>query len=256
MFPLKFIIKLNDSIRFKYDELITGAMLDQPAIIEIICIFILAIYAISVIFLTKKVYHILLKKGLKVESAVYYNRKLIHIFAGGVVVLIVPFVFSTPWYPLLSSLVLTGMMLFFHQNERILYWFQTKDDVNDVNFCLMWGVAIFILWFVFNDPWIAVIPPAFMAFGDGITGIIRNLAFKERVKHIIGNVYMMGVCIPIGYYFGSMSNLPGLAVWGVIAAIAASILEKFEIGPLDDNVLITVSAIIILYIGGIVGPLV
>lgn len=231
-------------------------MLDWLINNEIFWIFFLAIYAISVIFLTKKSYHALMKKGLTKESTVYYNRKLIHIFAGGVVVLAVPFVFSSPWYPLLSGLVLASMMYFFHKSGRILYWFQTRDDVNDVNFCFMWGLAVFLLWWFFGNPWVAIIPPAFMAFGDGITGIIRNIAFRERVKHVIGNIYMLGVCIPIGYYFGSMSGIAGLEFWGVIAAIVASVLEKFEIGPIDDNVLITFSSIIVLVIGGLAGPIV
>ena len=233
---------------------------------ELLWILLLAIYALSVIFLTKKSYHLFIKKGVKKESAVYYNRKLIHIFAGGVVVLIVPFVFSTAWYPLLSGVVLALFMFFLHKSDRILYWFQTKDDVNDVTFCLMWGLAIFVLWEILGSGilgpslggsarWIAIIPPAFIAFGDGITGIIRNIAFKERVKHVIGNVYMMGVCIPIGYYFGSMSGIRGMEFWGVIAAIVASILEKFEIGPIDDNVLITISSIFVLFIGVMAGPI-
>lgn len=230
-------------------------MLDWFIHNEIFWIFFLAIYAITVIFLTKKSYHLFIEKGLTKNSAIYYNRKLIHIFAGGVVVLIVPFVFSTPWYPLLSGMVLASMMYFFHKSGRILYWFQTKEDVNDVNFCFMWGLAVFLLWMFFDNAWVAIIPPAFMAFGDGITGIIRNIAFKQRVKHVIGNVYMLGVCIPIGYFFGSWSGLPGLEFWGVIAAFTASVLEKFEIGPIDDNVLITFSSIIVLVIGGLIGPI-
>ena len=90
-------------------------------------------------------------------------------------------------------------MYLFHLSGRILYWFQTKEDFNDVSFCFMWAIAIFILWTIFDDPWIAVIPPAFIAFGDGITGIVRNFAFKQRRKHPIGNIYMSGVCIPIGW---------------------------------------------------------
>ena len=223
---------------------------------EILWVLILAVYAVAVIFLTKKTYYLMINRGIKKESAVYFNRKLIHIFAGGVIVLIVPHVFSTPWYPLLSGLVLTVIMYTFHKTGSILYWFQNKEDVNDVSFCFMWAVAVFILWYIMGNPWIAIIPPAFMALGDGITGIIRNLAFKERVKHPIGNVYMMGICIPIGYYFGNMSGIPGLAIWGVIAAIVASIVEKFELGPVDDNVLISVSSILVLYIGSIVGPII
>jgi hypothetical protein len=214
----------------------------------------LAVYVFSVIFLTKKLYEYMIKKRIKKTVAVYYNRKIIHIFAGGIIVLTVPFVFISPIFPLLSGLVLTLIMLLAHRTGKVFYWFQNEDDLNDVSFCLMWAIAIFILWIVFDNPWIAVIPPAFIAFGDGITGIVRNLAFKERKKHPIGNIYMAGVCIPIGYFFGSLSGIEGLALWGVIAALVASLFERYEFGPIDDNVLITFSAIVILYIGGMIGP--
>ena len=229
-------------------------MLTQELLLQTFWIFVLAVYSFLVIFLTKRVYNYMLKKEFKENVAVYYNRKLIHIFAGGVVVLTVPFLFNNPWFPLFSGLILAIFMYFLHRTGHIFYWFQTKDNLNDVSFCFMWGLAIFILWYIFNDPWIAIIPPAFIAFGDGITGIVRNIAFKERRKHIIGNIYMMGVCIPIGYYFAHAGN-PSIPLWGIIAAVVASLFERYEFGIIDDNVLITSSATIILYIGGIVGPL-
>lgn len=229
-------------------------MLNQIIHNEIFWIFVLAIYAGGVFLLTKQLYEWMIKKRIKRDVAVYYNRKLIHIFAGGVIVIAVPFVFSNPWYPLFSGLILTVFTYFAHRRGNILYWFQTKDNINDVTFCFMWGLTIFILWQIFDNPWIAIIPPAFIAFGDGITGIVRNFAFKERKKHMIGNIYMMGVCIPIGYFFAN-SGVPSIPLWGVIAAIVASLFERYEFGKIDDNVLVTVSATIILYIGGIFGPL-
>ena len=229
-------------------------MQTQQLLLQIFWIFVLAVYSFLVIFLTKRFYNYMLKKEFKKNVAVYYNRKIIHIFAGGIVVLTVPFLFNNPWFPLFSGLILAIFMYYLHRTGHIFYWFQTEDNLNDVSFCFMWGLAIFILWYIFNDPWIAIIPPAFIAFGDGITGIVRNIAFKERRKHIIGNIYMMGVCIPIGYYFAHAGN-PSIPLWGVIAAIVASLFERYEFGMIDDNVLITGSATIILYIGGIVGPL-
>jgi len=229
-------------------------MLEQQLLFEIFWIFVLAAYAFFVIFLTRGLYNYMLRKNFKENVAIYYNRKLIHIFAGGVVVLVVPFVFTNPWFPLFSGLVLAIFMYYLHRTGRIFYWFQTKDNINDVSFCFMWGLAIFILWQIFDDPWIAIIPPAFIAFGDGITGIIRNIAFKERRKHIIGNIYMMGVCIPIGYYFAHAAT-PSIPLWGVIAAVIASLFERYEFGIIDDNILVTISAIIILYVGGMLGPL-
>lgn len=224
-------------------------------IYEILWMFILAIYVISVTYSTKYVYEWMIKKGAKKKDAVYYDRKLIHIFSGGVITLIVPFVFNSPYYPLICGLGLTALTYFSHKSGRRLYWFQTEDNQNDVHFCFMWGLSIFILWLIIGNPWIAVIPAAFMAFGDGITGIVRNAAFKKRSKHPIGNVYMGCVCVIIGYYLGNLGArdlgggiLGGMALGGVIAAIAASFVERYELGPLDDNVLITIASSIVLYV--------
>ena len=229
-------------------------MLEQHLIYEILYMFILAGYAFSVIFLSKKLYEFMQKRHIDKKVAIYYNRKFIHIFAGGVVVLLVPFLFSNPWLPLLSGVLMAIITYMAHRSGNSFYWFQTGNDFNDVSFCFMWGIAIFILWQIYGDPWIAIIPPAFIAFGDGITGIVRNVAFKERRKHPIGNIYMMGVCIPIGYYFANAGS-PSIPLWGIIAAIIASFFERYEFGPIDDNILVAGSATAILYIGGIIGPL-
>jgi phytol kinase len=229
-------------------------MLNQIISNEFFWVFFLTIYVGGVFLLTKHFYEWMMKKQIKKEVAMYYNRKIIHILAGGVIVIAVPFVFSNPWYPLLAGIVLTIFTYFTHKKGNILYWFQTKDNINDVTFCFMWGLTIFLLWQILGNPWIAIIPPAFIAFGDGITGIVRNFAFKERRKHMIGNIYMMGVCIPIGYFFANAGE-PSIPLWGVIAAIVASLFERYEFGKIDDNILVTVIATIILYIGGIIGPI-
>ena len=239
------------------------AMPSQEIIFEIIWTFALAAYAFTVFYLTKHLYRYMIRRHFDEKVVVYYNRKLIHIFAGGIIVLMVPFVFSSPWFPLFSGIVMAFIVFIAHRAGNSFYWFQTEKNLNDVSFCFMWGIAIFILWQIFEisgygegAKWVAIIPPAFIAFGDGITGIIRNLAFKERKKHWIGNIYMLGVCIPIGYYFATYSGVEGLAVWGVIAAIIASIFERYEFGIIDDNVLIAGSATIILLLGILIGPLI
>lgn len=232
-----------------------GAMLNQQILYEIFWMFVLAGYAFLIFFLTKKFYDWLIIKRFKKSVAIYYNRKLMHIFAGGIVVLAVPFVFTNPWFPLISGLVLTVFTYIAHRRGTLFYWFQTEDNINDVSFCFMWGLSIFILWQILGNPWVAIIPPAFIAFGDGITGIVRNFAFQERRKHPIGNAYMMGVCIPIGYYFALAGN-PSIPIWGVIAAIVASLFERYEFGIIDDNILVAGSATAILYFGGMYGPLV
>jgi len=233
----------------------------QQVLIQIFWIFVLAVYAFAVIYSTKKTYEWMMRKGIKKKEAIYYNRKLIHIFAGGVIALLVPVVFISPVYPLFCGLGLTIYTFFSHKGGEKLYWFQTKRDLNDVNFCVMWGLSIFVLWSILslqgfeNAKWIAIIPATFMALGDGITGIVRNIAFRERSKHPIGNIYMGLLCIPFGYYFGILSGIKGMEYVGVIAAFVASIVERYEIGPIDDNILITISSSIVLYVGVHVAPL-
>jgi hypothetical protein len=221
-------------------------MLNEILDNDIFWVIILSAYVLAVTYLTKGLYSWMISHVYKKEVAIYYNRKLIHIFAGGVVVLIVPFVFDDPIYPLLAGILLAVITYIAHKSGKLFYWFQTERDINDVTFCFMWGFAIFILWQFLGNKWIAIIPPAFIAFGDGITGIIRNLAFHERKKHPIGNIYMAGICVPIGYFFANMGGIP---FWGVLAAIAASFFERYEFGIIDDNILITVSATVILFVG-------
>jgi len=88
----------------------------------------------------------------------------------------------------------------------------------------------------------------FMAFGDGITWVVRNALYRKRTKSPVGNVFMLEVCLLIGYTFASMAVHP-IVLWALFAAMVASIVERFEIGPIDDNVPITLASMIILIIG-------
>ena len=210
---------------------------------DIILIVALCIYLVIVAVLTKYAFKIMTNKGLDKEDALYYNRKFVHIFAGGVVALFVP-LYSSEWYPLFAGLLLTALTYISHRHGNSLYWFQTKKDFNDVNFCLMWGISIFVLWNLLDNPWLAILPATFMAFGDGITGITRNALFKKRFKHPIGNLFMAMVCMLLGYVLGGMGGIP---LGAIIAGILASIIERYEFGLIDDNILITLVSSITLY---------
>ena len=209
---------------------------------------ILILYAILVSLVTKKTFDLMVSRGIKKIDAIYYNRKLVHILAGGVIALFVP-LFPTPLFPLFSGIILAIFTYYSHRKGQMLYWFQNDKDLNDVSFCLMWGFTVFILWTITGSAWISIIPITFMAFGDGITGIVRNAMFKKRTKHPLGNLYMFGICAPLGFIFAQLSSISGMIIWAVIAAAVASIVERYEFGPIDDNILITISSSIIIYIG-------
>ena len=86
---------------------------------DIILSLILIIYAFIISYLTKNAYKFMISKKIKENDAIYYNRKLVHILAGGVIALIVPF-FSTPIFPLISGLILTVFTYISHKKGNRL----------------------------------------------------------------------------------------------------------------------------------------
>jgi dolichol kinase len=93
-----------------------------------------------------------------------------------------------------------------------------------------------------------------MAFGDGVTGIIRNKMFKKRTKSAWGNVGMAILCLPLGYFFGQFAE-PEIPLWGLISAMVASYVERYEFGVIDDNILIVLFSSLVLVIGLNIGPI-
>ena len=208
-------------------------------------------YVVAIVYVTRFAYRLMKKRGFDETIAVYYNRKIVHMATGGVIALLVPFLFDSWIYPLATGLVLTLITTLPRLRGQSIDFMQTKENWNDSKFALMWGLSIAILWIIFNDPFLAIIPALFMAFGDAVTGFVRNALYKKRSKKPIGNVFMLIICLVIGYYFAGIAVNP-IPLWGVFAAIAASMVERFEIGPIDDNILITVTAMIILIVGSLI----
>lgn len=186
-------------------------------------------------FLARQIYNSAIKKGYPANSATYFGRKFIHIFASGLVALLIPFFFREPFIPFFSAILLAIYTYLPHKKDRLYQWFQARDNLREVNFCLMWGLVILIGWFFDKTFWLGVIPALFMSFGDGVTGIVRNLKYKKRTKAWEGSLAMLFVCLLIGLKMG----------WaGIIAAIFATLFERFEF--IDDNISIPLVSFLIL----------
>ncbi len=197
----------------------------------------LGVYVLAVVYATRSLYQWMRSRGLPHNVAIYYDRKVIHMLAGGVVALLTPFVFTSPLTPLVTSLALSAFLAY-HRRRSLLYWFQSRENAYEVNFTIAWGVSVFVLWLATGDSKLAVLPALFIAFGDAVTGIIRNAVFARRTKHWYGNVGMLAVTLPLGL---ALAGVPG-----AVAAIVASIVERFEFPPIDDNILIAASSAAIL----------
>jgi dolichol kinase len=205
----------------------------------------LFIYILLLVYmLTKKLYFVMVSKGLRHNVAVYFNRKIIHILSGGVVALLVPYLFKEPFVPMVFAYILAIATYLPHKKRQILNWFQTEDNMYEVNFCIAWGTTIALLWILTNNPWISILPALAISFGDAVTGIVRNIVFGYRTKHWIGNIAMAILMIPIGY------SIAGVAE--ALSMVVASAIERIEVNPVDDNLLISFSVAAILTIWYIV----
>ncbi len=202
-------------------------------------------YVGLVVLLSKKLYEAIRGMGVEHVRSVYFVRKYIHVFGGGVVALLTPFVFHTPIIPLVVGLLLAAGLAAARATGRLLYWFQVPENAYEVNFCAAWGIGIAALWLATGDPRIAVAPALLISFGDAVTGVVRNLVVKRRSKHWAGNVAMAALTTPL---LGAM--LGGV---GALTALVASAAERLEFGPIDDNVIIVAVSTLMLIVAHATG---
>ena len=211
-----------------------GLVMPSEPARELLVSLALTVYVLVIVYMGKVLYSSIRKRGEPHNVAVYYVRKYIHMAAGGVVALLVPALFSSPLLPTIMSFMLGGFLYFVRKYRSPMRWFQTEDNMYEVNFTIGWGASLAVLWILTGDPWLSVLPALFISFGDAITGIVRNAVFKRRTKHYLGNIAMGAVVLPIGYIYAGPV--------GLASATVATIAERFESNPIDDNILIAVSS--------------
>jgi len=214
---------------------------------EILAALILFTWVLTLVSaITKKLYTYMRFKGLEHNVAVYYNRKVIHVLAGGLCAAFVPLLFETPIVPFIFALALALLTYVPHRIGKLMYWFQVEENAYETSFCIMWGVVISLGWLLSDGNfWIGVLPVLFMSLGDAVTGIVRNKLYGRRSKSWWGNLAMALLSIPLG-------SILGLA--GAIAGAVASIVEHFEFRFIDDNVSIPLVSLIILLLAEFYAP--
>jgi len=167
----------------------------------------------------------------------YVARKTIHLLSAGVSIALAPFVFSDWQMPLLLGSLMVVFTLVGHFRKPYS-WFQISKNYADVYFTVACTVLLVVFWY-YNNVWIGVLSALFLAWGDGLTGIVRSFVYKKRNKGIWGNIAMFLVCVTLGVL---MNGRVGYA--GLIGAIFASLVEKFE--RIDDNISIPFGSAILM----------
>lgn len=184
---------------------------------------------------SKWLYNYVLKRGWDPKRGTYLGRKFVHIFGAGVVAVLLPFEFHEPVFPFAFAMLLALLTYILHRTNHVLYWFQDPSNYSETYFALTWGAAVLLTWLVDRTFLLAVLPTLFMAWGDGVTGVVRNLMYKKRTKAWQGSVAMLAVCIPVGALMG---------VAGILAGIAATGVERIE--GIDDNISVPLVSLCIL----------
>lgn len=105
-------------------------------------------------------------------------------------------------------------------------------DLDSVTFPLAGTMALAIGWGWLGDRWLALVPIAFMAWGDNAAGLVRAIR-TGRAEGPFPSLAMLAVCLLAAALFQPY--------WvGAAGAVAASMVERFRPTqhPLwDDNVL-------------------
>ena len=82
--------------------------------------FALGIWSVVIVFSIKPVHSFMVSRGTENMVAVYYNRKIAHMLAGGVPIILAPIVFDDPIWPLLGGLIGFVALLSTHLLDRRL----------------------------------------------------------------------------------------------------------------------------------------
>ncbi len=184
---------------------------------------------------SKWLYDLVVRRGWDPKRGTYLGRKFVHIFGAGVVAALLPFEFHEPYLPFAFAMALALLTYTLHRANRVLYWFQDPANYSETYFALTWGAAVLLTWFFDRSFLLAVVPTLFMAWGDGVTGVVRNLIYKKRTKAWQGSVAMLLVCVPVGALMGAA---------GVVAGVLSTAVERLE--GIDDNISIPLVTLCVL----------
>ena len=169
-----------------------------------------------------------------------FSRKLAHSLVG-VAVLSTLWLFDSPIIPLVLSLVILLVFVATHTRE-FFYGVAKRGRLSEIYFAASCAVCFASWWVV--DPKIAVASTLFLAWGDGITGLVRWLTDKRHAKTFSGTAANLVVCLLIA--------LLVTPYWvGAVGAGVAVVLEHLcgDVGRirfLDDNLAMPLGALAVM----------
>ena len=175
----------------------------------------------------------------------YISRKVGH-GVGGMGFLLCVFLFSSAWWPIIIAvgfvLLLGGARLVKPQAFRGVGGTGRQHALAEVYFPIAGVISLSVGWAWLGNPWLAVVPILFMAWGDMLTGLVRSRVYGKEVKGNWGSMAMIVVCLVVAYFFKPY--------WiGVVGAVVATLAERFtplSKGVWDDNWTIVLTSLVVM----------
>lgn len=181
----------------------------------------------------------------------YISRKIGHL-GGCVSFLFFPFLFSSFWWPFILAIVFSGVLLFARWRRPTAFrgvgGSGRPDALAEIHFPGTSIILIGVLWGIFDQPWLAIVPLCFMGAGDAVTGLIRSRFYNRECKGPEGSLGMIVTCLLLAIFIEPY--------WvGIFGACIATLAEKWTPTTrwLDDNLtipLVSAAAMTLLFLAG------
>jgi phytol kinase len=179
----------------------------------------------------------------------YVSRKIGH-GAGGVCFLLAPFVFSSVWIPLILACAFSFILILARLMKPDTFRGvggngRSRDSYAEIMFAAV-AVPVYLLgWHGINQPYYATATLLFMAWGDGVTGLVRAKIYRKPVKGFWGSLAMLLVCLALAWLLIK-------PFWIGAAGAFAAVIAEFSFGDvgfikrIDDNLAIPVVSLSVL----------
>lgn len=172
-----------------------------------------------------------------------------HIF-GGIAYLLCPFLFSEPYWPIILSALFTLILAVSHfkrpRDFRGVGGISRPEGLAEVFYPAAGTFSLVFGWLCLGNPWLAVVPCLYLAWGDSITGIVRFIHHRGQTafrKYNCGTVAMLFVCLGIAALFQPY----WIAACGaVVATVAEKLCGEQALIREDDNGIIPLATLFIM----------
>ena len=179
----------------------------------------------------------------------YISRKIGHA-AGGLCFLLAPFVFDSVVWPLFLAASFTLVLVLARLLRPATFRGvggngRSGDSFAEIVFAAVAIPAYLVGWLWLNEPLMTTAALVFMAWGDGVTGLVRARVYHRPVKGLWGSLAMLAVCLALA---GALVR----PLWvGAAAALAATVAELSfgDVGlvkRIDDNLAIPIISLAVL----------